>query len=207
MRHDLFDAAPVAELYVSYGGQFRENMNLRVRTDARPGAEAALLSTIRQELQHEDPRLPIIALSTMADFRDRSVPAWGVRAGASLFSAFGVLALLLATVGVYGLKVYDVSRRTREIGIRMALGATTSDVERLVLREGARTTAIGLAIGLLLAAGVGKLVSGLLYQVSPLDPAVLTTAAALLAGSALVACYLPARRATRVVPLEALRTE
>jgi len=207
MRHDLFDAAPVAELYVSYGGQFRENMNLRVRTDARPGAEAALLSTIRQALQHEDPRLPIIALSTMADFRDRSVPAWGVRAGASLFSAFGVLALLLATVGVYGLKAYDVSRRTREIGIRMALGATTSDVERLVLREGARTTAIGLAIGLLLAAGVGKLVSGLLYQVSPLDPAVLTTAAALLAGSALVACYLPARRATRVVPLEALRTE
>ena len=207
MRHDLFDAAPVAELYVSYGGQFRENMNLRVRTDARPGAEAALLSTIRQTLQHEDPRLPIIALSTMADFRDRSVPAWGVRAGASLFSAFGVLALLLATVGVYGLKAYDVSRRTREIGIRMALGATTSDVERLVLREGVRTTAVGLGIGLVLAAGVGKLVSGLLYQVSPLDPAVLTTAAALLAGSALVASYLPARRATRVVPLEALRTE
>ena len=118
-----------------------------------------------------------------------------------------MLALLLATIGVYGLKAYDVSRRTREIGIRMALGATTGDVERLVLREGARTTAIGLAIGLLLAAGVGKLVSGLLYQVSPLDPAVLTTAAALLAGSALLACYLPARRATRVVPLEALRTE
>ena len=169
LRHDLFDQAPVPELYVSFGGEFRENMNLRVRTDARPGAEAALLSTIRQELQRVDPRLPIITLRTMPDFRDQSVPAWSVRAGASLFSAFGVLALLLATVGVYGLKAYDVSRRTREIGVRMALGATGADVERLVLREGARTTVVGLAIGLLLAAGVGKLVSGLLYQVSPLD--------------------------------------
>ncbi len=143
----------------------------------------------------------------MTDFRDESVPAWAVRAGASLFSAFGVLALLLATVGVYGLKAYDVARRTREIGIRMALGATTSDVEWLVLREGVRTTAVGLGLGLILAAGVGKLVSGLLYQVSPLDPAVLTAGAVMLGASALIACYLPARRATRIVPLEALRTE
>jgi predicted permease len=207
LRSDLFDAAPEPELYVSYGGQFRENMNLRVRTDPRPGADAAVLSAIRGELQRTDPRLPIITLKTMADLRDQSVPAWAVRAGASLFSAFGILALLLATVGVYGLKAYDVSRRTREIGIRMALGATTGDVERLVLREGARTTIAGVAIGLLFAAGIGKLVSGLLYQVSPFDPVVLTAAAVLLAGSALLASYIPARRATRVVPLEALRTE
>ena len=130
-----------------------------------------------------------------------------MRAGATLFSAFGVLALLLATIGVYGLKAYDVSRRTREIGIRMALGATTSDVMRLVLGEGARTTVVGLSIGVLMAAGIGKLASGLLYRVSPFDPAVLAVAVATLSTATLAACYLAARRATRVVPLEALRSE
>jgi ABC-type antimicrobial peptide transport system permease subunit len=105
------------------------------------------------------------------------------------------------------LKAYDVSRRTREIGIRMALGANRRDVERLVMREGVRTTVIGLAIGLLLAAGLGKLLSGLLYRVSPYDPAVMTIAAVVLSTTAMLACYLPARRATRVAPTEALRAE
>ncbi len=139
--------------------------------------------------------------------RDASISAWSVRAAAGLFSAFGGLALLLATIGVYGLKAYDVSRRTREIGIRMALGATGRDVERLVMREGLRTTIVGLAIGLLLAAGIGKLVSGLLYRVSPFDGAVMLIAAVVLSTAAMLASYLPARRATRVVPLEALRSE
>ena len=104
-------------------------------------------------------------------------------------------------------QAYDVARRTREIGIRMALGATSRDVERLVVGEGMRTTAIGLTIGVLLAGGVGKLVSGLLYRVSPFDPAVLLIAAAVLSAAAMLASYLPARRAARVVPLDALRAE
>jgi len=124
-----------------------------------------------------------------------------------MFSAFGALALLLATIGVYGLRAYDVSRRTREIGIRMALGATSGDVERLVMREGLRSTVVGVTVGLLLAAGLGKLVSGMLYRVSPFDPLVMAAAAAVLAATAMVACYVPARRATRIVPLEALRSE
>jgi ABC-type antimicrobial peptide transport system permease subunit len=124
-----------------------------------------------------------------------------------LFSTFGALALLLATIGVYGLKAYDVSRRTREIGIRIALGATTGDVSRLILREGARTTIIGLTIGLLLAAGLGKLLSGILYKVSPVDPVTIVAATFMLTTAALLACYIPARRATRAAPLEALRTE
>jgi putative ABC transport system permease protein len=122
-----------------------------------------------------------------------------------LFSTIGGLALLIAAIGVYGLKAYDVSRRTREIGIRIALGASARNVLGLILRDGARTTVIGLAIGLALAAAIGKLVSGLLYQVSPFDPAVLTAAAAILAGAAVLACYVPARRATRIEPIEALR--
>ena len=129
------------------------------------------------------------------------------RRGGAVRAPLAGVALLLATIGVYGLRAYDVSRRTREIGIRMALGATSRDVERLVMREGVRTTAIGVAIGLLLAAGIGKLVSGLLYRVSPFDPFVLTAAAVVLSTAAMLACYLPARRATRVAPTEALRAE
>jgi ABC-type antimicrobial peptide transport system permease subunit len=100
-----------------------------------------------------------------------------------------------------------VSRRTQEIGIRMALGATSGDVQWLMLGEGARTTAVGVVVGLVLAAAIGKLASGLLYRVSPFDPVVLTAAAAVLTAAALLACYVPARRATRIVPLEALRAE
>jgi macrolide transport system ATP-binding/permease protein len=139
--------------------------------------------------------------------RDRSVTEWAVRAAATLFTTFGVLALLLATIGIYGLKAYDVSRRTREIGIRIALGATAANVRQLVLREGMRTTMIGIGIGTLMAAGIGKLVSGLLYRVSPFDPLVLAIAVVVLSTASLLACYLPARRATRVAPTEALRAE
>jgi ABC-type antimicrobial peptide transport system permease subunit len=166
-----------------------------------------MLDPIRRELRRIDERLPIVSMRTMSSHRDASVDAWSVRAGATLFSAFGGLALLLATIGVYGLKAYDVSRRTREIGIRMALGATGGDVERLVMREGARTTMIGLGVGLLLAAGTGKLVSGLLFQVSPFDPVVMASAAVVLSATAMLASYLPARRATHVAPTEALRAE
>lgn len=143
----------------------------------------------------------------MADHRYRSISEWSMRAAAAMFTTLGVLALLLATVGVYGLRAYDVSRRTREFGIRIALGATTGDLARLVLGEGARTTTVGLAVGALMAAGIGKLASGLLYQVSPFDPVVLGLAASTLATAAMLASYVPARRATKVAPLEALRTD
>ena len=182
-------------------------MNIHLHVANGAGSDAAMLDPIRREIQRVDARLPIISMRTMTGHRDASILTWSIRAGAGLFSAFGILALLLATIGVYGLKAYDVSRRTREIGIRMAIGATSADVQRLVMREGVRTAAIGLAIGLLLAAGLGKLVSGMLYRVSPFDPIVLTVAAAALSAAAMLACYLPARRATRIVPLEALRSE
>ena len=206
--HDLFASAADSRphLYAAYGSIFRGRMLLHVRTSAA-ASDTALLGAIQRELRQLDPRLPVLAAQTMTSHRDASISEWAVRAAAVLFSAFGVLALLLATIGVYGLKAYDVSRRTREIGIRMALGATSADVERLVMREGVRTTIVGLAIGLALAAGIGKLVSGLLYRVSPFDPAILAVAAALLSTAAMLACYLPARRATRVVPLDALRSE
>ena len=203
---DLFEADPRPHVYVSFGSRFYPMMTLHVRTGA--GApDAAMVATVRGELQRVDSRLPVFTVRTMTAQRDLSISSWMVHAAAMLFSAFGGLALLLATIGIYGLKTYDVSRRTREIGIRMALGATSGDVKRLVMREGARTTAIGLAVGLVLAAGIGKLVSGLLYRVSPFDPIVLAAAAVVLSASAMLAGYVPARHATRVAPLDALRAE
>jgi ABC-type antimicrobial peptide transport system permease subunit len=130
-----------------------------------------------------------------------------VRAGAALFTVFGLLALALAAVGLYGVKAYSVARRTREIGIRMALGAQRGDVQRMILREGTIMLATGVGLGLLLAVGTGRLLSGVLYQVSALDPLAFTIAPLVLAAAALLATWLPARRATRIDPMVALRTE
>jgi len=130
-----------------------------------------------------------------------------VRSGGRLFLGFGVLALLLAVVGLYGVKSYIVAQRTREIGIRMALGARPSDVMGMVLREGAFLSGVGVALGLPLAALLGYGVSSLLYGVKPLDPIVFLAAPLALAVAALIATWLPARRATRVTPLTALRAD
>ncbi|HKB12432.1 MAG TPA: FtsX-like permease family protein, partial [Vicinamibacterales bacterium] len=206
MRHSLFEDAPQPHVYVPFGQRFNPIMSLHIRT--APGADAAaMLASVRRAVTTVDPQLPILSATTMEVHRNTSLQVWSVRAAAALFSTFGALALLLATIGVYGLKAYDVSRRTREIGIRMALGATAGHVQQLVMREGLRTTAFGLTIGVVLAAGIGKLVSGLLYRVSPFDPAILTIAAVVLSTAVMLACYLPARRATRVAPLDALRNE
>jgi ABC-type antimicrobial peptide transport system permease subunit len=124
-----------------------------------------------------------------------------------LFSVFGGLALGLAVVGLYGVKAYSVARRTREIGIRMALGAQPGMVLRMIMREGAIMLCTGIALGLLLAAATGKILSGILYEVGALDPVAFTAAPILLAAAALVATWLPARRATHINPMVALRAE
>jgi putative ABC transport system permease protein len=130
-----------------------------------------------------------------------------IRTGAVLFSVFGALALALAIVGVYGVNAYSVARRTREIGIRMALGAQSQGVQWMILREGAVMLIGGVLIGLLLAVATGKLLAGMLYQVGALDPIAFSAAPILLGVATLIATWLPARRATRISPLTALRTE
>ena len=124
-----------------------------------------------------------------------------------MFSIFGGLALILAIIGLYGIKAYSVARRTREIGIRMALGAQRTAVLRMIMREGSIMLLCGVALGLVLAAATGKVVSGILYGVGALDPIAFASAPVILAIAALIATWIPARRATRVNPMVALRTE
>jgi predicted permease len=208
LRHDLFDKAPVAHIYVPFGRQFRSGMNLHVRAaSTAPGAEGALLQAVRRQLRAADDRLPVLGLQTMEHFRDTSLFFWIVKAGAGLFAVFGVVAAFLAVVGLYAVKAYVVARRTREIGIRMALGSSPRNVLWLVLKEGLVLTGVGLVVGLWIAVGIGFAVGSMLYEVSPFDPVVFAVAPLLLAAAALAACYLPALRATRIQPTVALRTE
>jgi ABC-type antimicrobial peptide transport system permease subunit len=129
------------------------------------------------------------------------------RASAGVFSAFGGIALLLAVLGVYGVKSYVVSRRTREFGIRIAIGAHPRALLWQVLREGGRVTSIGIGIGLLLAVAAGQFLQGILYGVNSIEPLVLVTAPLILLAASLLASYIPALRATRVDPAMALRSE
>jgi predicted permease len=208
LRHSLFDPAPVPFIYVPLGANFQSGLNLHVRIRGTAPSEAStMVQKVREELRNLDANLPVVSAATMQSFRDDSLPLWVVRSGARLFSLFGVTALILAVIGIYGLKSYVVARRTREIGIRMALGATSKGVVRLFLLEGTALTFAGLTLGFVLALGAGQLVSSMLYQVSPFDPIVLALAFAILAGAAVLATYVPARRATLVAPVSALRHE
>jgi putative ABC transport system permease protein len=149
----------------------------------------------------------VLTLKTLRNHLESSDDLWIVRTGARMFAIFGAVALLLAMVGLYGVRAYTVSRRTREIGIRMALGANAGDMLRGILREGLIVTSIGAGIGLLLSLAVGKALSSLLYRVSSVDPLVFSSAVILLVAISLLACYLPARRAARIDPMVALRYE
>jgi putative ABC transport system permease protein len=208
LRSSLFDRGPVPHLYVPVGSHFRSALHVHVRTaSGGSDADSRLLAAVRRELRAVDDRLPVVVLSTMQAFHDRGLALWGVRTFGRLIALFGALALLLAVVGLYGVKSYVVSQRAREIGIRMALGARPASILWLVLREGLWVTAIGIAIGLPIGALIGRALSGLLYEVSPLDAPTLVGAPLVLGVVALAAALIPARRATRVTPLTALRTE
>ena len=206
VRHDLVDRTPVAHVYLPIGQHYRGHVYMHVRL-AGEGVETAMFGALREAIRAADPRLPVLQMLTLRQQRDRNLMLWAVNSGARLFSVFAAVALLLAIIGVYGVKSYVVSRRTREIGIRMALGATRSSVLWLVLREGLTLTLAGIGVGLLLAWGVARALSGLLYEVSALDPLVFAVAPIVLAASAMAASYVPALRATRVLPLTALRME
>ena len=177
-------------------------MQLLVTTDGDPLALAAL---VRAEIRALDSMAPVTRVSTLEAELGESMA--GRRFQALLLAMFAALALVLAAVGIFGLMYQTVARRTHEIGVRMALGAHSGDVVGMVLRQGLLLTGAGIVLGVLGALAVSRAVRGLLFGVGPTDPVSYLVAMLLLGGTALVACWLPAWRATRVDPLVALRHE
>jgi predicted permease len=195
-------------LYIPLGQSTGAAVFLMVRyVREDPRAVLAALPGLRQQLRGVDPEIPLLQIVPLRDIIDKSIALWIVRLGAVMFGVFGGIALVLATVGVYGVKAFMVERRTREIGIRMALGAGRGSVFALIMRQGVLQTLVACLAGGGLALLIGRALAGMLYEVSPSDPLVLLGAAALLIAAALLACWLPARRATRVDPNVALRAE
>jgi predicted permease len=193
---------PRPMLYVPFTQATQNLSELQVRTSGDPAAVAA---TLHRALAAADPRLTIVGMIEARDQVDASLI--GERLIARLSATFGLLAAALAAVGLYGLVAYVTVQRTGEIGIRVALGATRSDVRRLVLRDAVTLLAAGLLIGVPIAMAGARLIASQLYEVAPTDALVFGSALATIAGAALVAGYLPARRAVRLDPATALRRE
>jgi len=166
---------------------------------------ANLVGALRGQIREVDPDLPVVDLMTMEEVVSQSV--WQNRLYAILFSAFAVIALLLAAVGIYGVMSYSVTQRTQEIGIRMALGAQLKDVLQLIVKGGLVLSLIGVAIGVAGALALTRLLRSLLFGVTPTDAVTFIAVSLVLLFVALLACYVPARRATKVDPLVALRYE
>jgi predicted permease len=207
-RDNLIQEDMVGALYLPFAGGFQSNAFFHIRFAPSAGSDlAATTDLIRRAAREVDPALPILTLRTFAEHLDANLQLWVVRAGAMLFTIFGLVALGLAFVGVYGVAAYSIARRTREIGIRVALGAQPGAVQWMFLRDGFGIFAAGLILGLLLAFGSGRVVSSMLFQVSALDPFAFIIAPLILATATLLATWLPTRRALGISPLTALRTE
>jgi putative ABC transport system permease protein len=164
---------------------------------------ASLEPQIRHDIQSIDPTLPVFGVASMNDVLDRSLASR--RFSADLVAGFAALAALLASIGIYGLLAYMVGQSSREIGIRMALGAKQGDILRMFLHRGVVLAGVGVAVGLVISAASTSVMASVLYGVRPHDRAVFLTVPLLLFGVAVLASYLPARRATKVDPLIALR--
>jgi macrolide transport system ATP-binding/permease protein len=189
-------------IYLPFLQAYRSGMTLHVNSADDP---RSLLNSVRQQVQQLDQGVPIFNVKTMTEHL--GVALFELRAAAVLLSVFGLLALFLATSGLYGMMAYSVNQRKKEIGIRMALGAQRSDILKLIIREGMLLTLLGLIIGLAVAAGLTRLLSTLLYGVNAIDLSTYAIVTLLLAGVAFLSSLLPAREATKVDPIRALRYE
>jgi putative ABC transport system permease protein len=192
---------PQACVYLPLEPNHLPSMTLYVRGSA--GDPSRHVTAVSREIAAAGPQVLISGIRTGRQVIDGSL--FQARIGVALLSVFGLIALGLASIGLYGILVYTVNQRTREIGLRMALGASQGNVRRLIVTKGMTLVLTGLAIGFAAALLVARALSRMLYGVGATDPVSLSGAAVVLAVIALVACYLPARRATRVDPLVALR--
>ncbi|MBI3653987.1 MAG: ABC transporter permease [Acidobacteria bacterium] len=194
--------APQPFAYSPLLQSYNASVSLVVRTSVEP---RSLISAIRQEFQTLDETLPVFSVKTLTEHMGFSL--FPARVAALLLGSFGLLALLLAAIGIYGVMAYSVAQRTREIGIRMALGAQAGEVLKMVLKQGVTLALLGVSLGLLAALAVTQLMSSVLYGVSATDLLTFVLVSALLTGVAMVACLVPARRAAKVDPMIALRYE
>jgi putative ABC transport system permease protein len=186
--------------YAQFAQDWKRWMNVVVKSPQDP---ATLERAVKTQVWSVDPAIPITRIRTMTDVMSASLAQR--RFHVLLLGLFAALALALAAIGVYGVTAYGVSRRTREIGLRMALGADRRDVVRLIVSGGMRFVIAGLVAGLLGALALSRLLSSLLFEVRPTDPPTYAAVAIALAAVALLACALPATRAARLDPTEALR--
>jgi len=191
-----------AYLYVPTAQHWRPDLVLMVRTAVDP---ASLAPSIRDVVRGIDPTLPRPLVRTLQ--QETSIVLFPQRIAAIVTGVLGGVGLLLAAVGLYGIIAYSVSRRTREIGVRVALGAQRSDVLGMVVREGMRLAGTGVAVGIALAAAATRLIASLLFDVSPIDAWTFAAMSGLFIAVALLASYLPARRAASTDPLTALRSD
>jgi putative ABC transport system permease protein len=202
VRHSSLEQEPGPETYLPYQRFATDQMAYAVRTSLPP---SGLVGPIRERIRRLDADLPVFDVSTMQQIRSESLAQ--ERFQLTLLSLFAAVALGLAAVGLYGVMAYSVTERTREVGIRMALGARPEDVLRMLLGQGFRLVLVGLGLGVLGALGLTRVLQHSLYGISATDPAVFAAVALLLCAVALLAVYIPARRATRVDPMVALRYE
>ena len=202
VRQRSLDTPIRAAMYVPHLQRPLRGFSVIVRTAGPP---LALVDQVRHTIHSLDGNLPVSSVFTMDRVMVRSL--WQPRLFSWIFAVFAGVALVLAVVGVYGVVSYSVAQRTREIGIRVALGAARGRIRGMVLRQGLRATAIGVGIGLALALAVTRVMGALLYGVSPTDPLTFGLVTAVLGATAMVACLVPALRATRVDPIVALRCE
>jgi len=200
-KYNFIGEEPTPYIYQATTQVYQPQLSLFVKA-ARP---EAVLGTVRGEVQQLDRNLPLTGVFTLTEIFDQSL--WAPRMGASLLAVFAGLSLVLAVIGIYGVMAYSVSQRRRELGIRMALGASRADVLRLVVLQGLRLTMMGVACGLVASFAASRLIASMLFDVSPTDVVTFVAVPALLALAALGASYLPARRATRIDPMVALRYE
>jgi predicted permease len=196
--------APKPYFFQPLAQAYRAQMTLVVQSDATP---SSLIAPLRGVLARLDPRLPAFDVRSIDEHLRNGQAFLFARLGSAFTLVFGLLALLLAMVGVYGVVSYTVAQRTREIGVRVALGASLTSILRLVVTQGVRLAWIGLGIGIVLSFATTGVLSSILYGVSPHDPVVLGTVIGVLTLIAAVASFAPARRATRIDPITSLRSD
>ncbi|MBX3747546.1 MAG: ABC transporter permease [Verrucomicrobiae bacterium] len=208
LRPDPAEARYPGAIYLPIAQGFKERVHFLIRSvNAGEAALAALREPVRRELQAAAPDVPLFTVRAFREHKDAAPVPWLFRRIATVLAAFGAVAVLIAIIGLYGAKAYSVSRRTREIGIRLALGAEPARLRNLILREGVVLSLVGIALGLLLSAAIIRLLGSLIADFEGFDPVVFGVAALAFFTTALAASWLPARRAMTVQPMVALRSE